>query len=453
MSINMSKSPNSHFFDEVQKEGMLAKLYPERSVFLAIVWLYDKILDGTFKDKTFYESDIHKALDKTNPSFQKKNLQRQPKEVNNATIAELQEFYLRRDEERQVYMLKDFAIEICRKAHMVLMANINPSLVEKICAELKDKLDKAENDSTVEEWLNLHFDAFRPKIKEQIDYLDRQVDHSVLQLRINIAKQSTEIIEKLKIIDAELETLQEKSRQLRRSLYQIDYIREKLTSFSVKTEISTLADQAYLAASFFQEIKYQLTVVDQRIDRIRPKIKQLFGNLNMPVFNTKMELFIRHLIEKSEVVTVNSSKQIQLPVDVPMKQVKWLRCRFTIVERKIDIFPMKPIARREYIQTEEKVISFTKTAIDKLQTRTRLQEMLDEIEKMLRDKGEFDTSEYFYNTLDKFEGNVDLAVKILHQIIKKYSKDASTTIEIQKTLQSNTKYEDIALWKMKITTK
>jgi hypothetical protein len=196
-----------------------------------------------------------------------------------------------------------------------------------------------------------------------------------------------------------------------------------------------------------------LTVVDQRIDRIRPKIKQLFGNLNMPVFNTKMELFIRHLIEKSEVVTVNSSKQIQLPVDVPMKQVKWLRCRFTIVERKIDIFPMKPIARREYIQTEEKVISFTKTAIDKLQTRTRLQEMLDEIEKMLRDKGEFDTSEYFYNTLDKFEGNVDLAVKILHQIIKKYSKDASTTIEIQKTLQSNTKYEDIALWKMKITTK
>jgi hypothetical protein len=444
---------DSHFFDEIQKEGMLAKLYPDRTVFLAIIWLYDKIQDGTFKDKTFTESTIHKALDKTNPTFQKKSQQRQPKEANTAIIAELQEFYLRRDEERQVYMLKDFAIEICRKAHMVLMANINPSLVEKICVELKDKLDQTESDSTMEEWLNLHFDVFRPKIKEQIDYLDRQVDHSVFQLRLNIAKQNKEIVEKLKIIDAELETLQEKSRQLRRSLYQIDYIKEKLTSFSVKTETSTLADQAYLAASFFQEIKYQLTVVDQRIDRIRPKIKQLFSNLNMPVFNTKMEFFIRHLIEKSEVMTVNGSKQIQLPADIPTKQVRSPRCRFTMVERKTDIFPMRPITRREYIQTEEKIISFTKTAIDKLQTRTRLQEMLDEIEKILREKGEFDVSEYFYNTLDKFDGNIDLAVKILHQTIKKYSKDTSTTIDIQKILQSNTKYEDITLWEMKIATK
>ena len=50
-------------------------------------------------------------------------------------------------------------------------------------------------------------------------------------------------------------------------------------------------------------------MVDSRIDKIQPKIKQFFASLNRDIFNTKVEK-LYFLLEKSQI----TDKQIQFPI-------------------------------------------------------------------------------------------------------------------------------------------
>ncbi|MFX8373806.1 hypothetical protein ABTL76_19350, partial [Acinetobacter baumannii] len=82
-------------------------------------------------------------------------------------------------------------------------------------------------------------------------------------------------------------------------------------------------------------------IIDKRLDRIQPKMRQLFSNLNKPLFNTRMERFLYHLIENCEEVMFGSKKTIRLPPNIPELSYFKLQQDFTIVERKKDLFPVK----------------------------------------------------------------------------------------------------------------
>ncbi len=127
------------FYSEIKKDKNYQLLYPDKKVGLAIIWLYQRILDDTFPSKTFKESDIHEALDKVNPTSTKED-HRRPTDHYNIIVSELQEYFIRYDQEREVYLFKEYGNEFCKQALNTLRSNFDPTQNEKICIDPKEDI-------------------------------------------------------------------------------------------------------------------------------------------------------------------------------------------------------------------------------------------------------------------------------------------------------------------------
>lgn len=330
-----------NFLSEIRKENTYGLLYPEQKIGLAIILLYDKIVRKVFVNNAFKEKDIHEALDAVNPKINKDD-SRSPREHYNSVISDLQEYFLRYDDEKQLYTFKEYAYEFCRKSHDILRANFDPTRIEKICFDLRNKLEQFDI-AKILDWFTIHFDTFKPDLKQQIDFLDRQIDYSVAELRLKTSLSDTGIIDLLKQIDSRLDEIRRQNKELRAAFREIDVIKVRLETIGMSDTDREVGDKIYDALSFFKEMKYLLGLIDHRLDRIQPKIKQLFSTLNKPLFNTKIEKFLRLLLDRSYIETIGIKKQIVLPHDIPAFSFKSKNIpSFTIFERKRDLFPPHP---------------------------------------------------------------------------------------------------------------
>src|SRR5690606_20030213 len=113
----------------------------------------------------------------------------------------------------------------------------------------------------------------------------------------------------------------------------IDQIRRLMESYAATYNNSEVDTLVHTAITFFQEMRRTLGIIDKRLDRIQPKMRQLFSNLNKPLFNTRMERFLFHLIENCEEVLIGNKKTIRLPSQIPRLPHFKLHQDFTIVER------------------------------------------------------------------------------------------------------------------------
>ena len=107
----------------------------------------------------------------------------------------MQVYFLRYDTEEQLYTLKDYAELFCRHAEETLLANFNPTQIEIICNNLRHKLELCGDEKQVDDWITTFFYAFKPIIKNQVDRLGRQIDHSVQEIRATTQLQNASIID------------------------------------------------------------------------------------------------------------------------------------------------------------------------------------------------------------------------------------------------------------------
>jgi hypothetical protein len=68
-------------------------------------------------------------------------------------------------------------------------------------------------------WLDIKFDAFKPKMSSQVEFLDRKINLAVSEIRNSAQLQSGEVLETLKKVDAHLEQVREYNKELRYVLY------------------------------------------------------------------------------------------------------------------------------------------------------------------------------------------------------------------------------------------
>lgn len=61
--MNSSINPNFDFIKILNEDKTYKLLFPEREIGLAIVLIYEKIIDGVFEDEKFTEKDLHKAFE------------------------------------------------------------------------------------------------------------------------------------------------------------------------------------------------------------------------------------------------------------------------------------------------------------------------------------------------------------------------------------------------------
>ncbi|MBD1365140.1 hypothetical protein IDJ77_15090 [Mucilaginibacter sp. ZT4R22] len=448
----MDKPDNNNFdfLSEISKGYTYHLLFPDPKAGLAIVWLYQRIESGVFLDKTFTEGDIHDALQAVNQTTTAVNA-RYSWEVYNRVIADLQEYFLYYDESRQVYKLKEYANEFCRHAYNTLKASFDPTIIEKICFSLRERLESYKEKGDLTDWFDIHFKTFQPVLRQQIDHLDRQIDHSVIEMRQNLNLKNRNITEILKKIDARFDLIRKQNNELRAGFSEMDLIRRVLEAFAVQNEQERIGDLIFDAILFFQEMKQTLSLVDSRLDRIQPKVRQLFTNLNKPLFNSRIEGFLGNLILHSQITVAKGSKKIlELPAGIPRTELHGPPMNFIIFERKKDLFPLK--AKKRFIAEEDeaaKAIAFSGFK-EKLVQQDVISGWIDQISKDLREAGSVRFSDYFFAIVRQgSEAELTLAVGLTFRVMRFFEQHNLYQLTIQSHLATKPDNQ-ISLWEMTI---
>ncbi len=443
------------FLTEILKENTYSLLYPDPKAGLAIICLYEGIRHGTFPQNSFKEKDIHDALSAVNPSIDN-DKSRHPREHYNAIISNLLDYFLRYDEERQEYSLKEYAFVFCRQAHAILESNFSPTRIEKICFALHQKLEKCLEQQSLIDWFWLEFDAFKPQLKSQLDFLDRQIDQSVSALRENkkVSLQEGTIIETLKQIDERFEIIRTQNKELRSAFREIDQIRRLIEGYASQYDNSEIDQLVHVVVSFFQEMRRTLGIIDKRLDRIQPKIKQLFSNLNKPQFNAKIERFLYYLLENSKETNEGNKKSIQLPNAIPSLSFIQLSQNFTIVERKNNLFPIQAKKRMIIPESPEAKSKAFASFQQRINQQDQISYWVQSIQNDATKEQELNLSDYFFRIAQLDDpDSINLAIKVILRTATLFESAGKHRIEINPEVLIQRPKFKTSLWQIMIKRK
>jgi len=196
---------------------------------------------------------------------------------------------------------------------------------------------------------------------------------------------------------------------------------------------------------FFPNIRYTLSLIDKRLDRIQPKIRQFFGMLHKPTFNVRVEKFLKFLLQQSQ---VRPDKTVVLPIKLALYRVGWETASFTMVERRNELFPVAP-----------KTIVFATDPPDQNQpglqkVRQRMvyvNRTINYLDRLIADSkvAPVSFSTYFFSIMQEHQ-DLELATLVADQLIRLAAKDQA--IQIERTTQrvGHPEFSAIYIWEMYI---
>lgn len=374
----LSNNVNQQFslLHEIGKEGTYNLLFPPPQAGLAILNLYQKIKSGAFPNGRFKEPDIYTALEGSKLLMNADEYERSPQIHFNTIVSDLQVYFLRYDTEEQIYSLKDYAESFCRQVEETLLANFNPTQIETICNDLRNKLEACADQYDIQSWIDTFFSVFKPVMKSQVDRLERQIDNSVQEIRATTQLSDLSILDILKAIDQKLDRLRTQNEELRSAFREMKTINLVLEGQLQWVSEQQIADNIAEVRGFFPDVKYTLNIIDKRLDRIQPKLRQFFGMLNKPSFNIKVEKFLKILLNKS---TLSAQKDVLLPKGIPTLLFHQQTSNFSIFERREDIFPTKPKPRIKPDENLEEKEKGLRVAKNQLVMYNKIDAWMDEI--------------------------------------------------------------------------
>nr|BFF36941.1 hypothetical protein BACT7_18030 [Tenacibaculum mesophilum] len=435
----MSKKSNSDFnFVKTLNEDKTYKLlFPKREIGLAIVSIYEKIEEGFFENGKFSEKDLHDAF--------KKNYitkERYPKEVYSGHIMDLQEYFLDYDQQSQKYYFKDYAYKFCKHAKETLKGAFNPTRIQKICNRLTTSLKGTED---LKFWLEDEFKKYEPDLREQIDFLDRQISVSIEDLKkeTNLSKHS--FIDVLVATEESLAKSQLHVGELRAAYSETKTIRRILENKDGSdNEVNILISEVYF---FIKYINDRLNSIDRKLNRIQPKIRQLFSTLNKTAFNSKIEKFILYMLNNSQ---LDNKKNIVFPQEINCPIIHIPTPSFTIISRDKNLFPAKPKKRKIYFQNEKVISENKKKLLEELKELDVIKKWEDFIISKINLKYKVNLSETFFKIL-KEEKSDQIAITVFFNLIEYvYSNPKRLKLDIDESLIKNKEFKNITLWKISI---
>ena len=240
-----------------------------------------------------------------------------------------------------------------------------------------------------------------------------------LELRQNISdNENTKIVQVLKEIDTRFDDIRSQNKELRGAFREFDTIKRNLDEKSMSIDDKEIGDSIHSAHLFLQEMKKLLSMVDSRLDRIQPKVKQLFSNLNKPLFNTKVEKFLRFLLDNSTLKVEKNRKVLLLPPNIP--EIDSLRqlTKFSIVERKKDLFPARARKKLRYSENEESKLKAYQSSKNQFIKQDKIDIWLNRIDSDLQKEVRVHFSEYFFDILQRNNNDLNLAIELAYRIIR-----------------------------------
>jgi hypothetical protein len=425
-------------------ENSYELFFPKKNEGLAIIWLYEKVKNGYFKNGVFTEQDIQQAFDAVS-SLNRESRERNPWGYYNSIIMRLQEFFLYYDEEQQTYSFKDYGTYLCEKIFKMMSERFNPTVIETICTDLYKELKDVVTEEDISKWLEIRFDKEKIHLKEQIDYLNQQIDKSVMELSDKAKLKTDPLLTALRDIENKLNEISRQNNELRVAFREIHNIKTILINHPAR-ENDRINENISATIDYFESVRISLNMVDSRINKIQPKIRQFFGLLNRRLFDTKVEKFFNYLLDKSIIV----SGELVFPDTIKSFTVRHPPSKFTIVEERDGLFVGKRNPPAVYTKDAQKEANAYKNSYLALSRQSRINQWMEKIKREIAYLQEYDLSDAFFKILEAYN-DLYIAVNVIYQTIKIYDQHEKWTIEIDcgNIIQKN----NYAIWNIRMKRK
>ncbi|MCB0744446.1 MAG: hypothetical protein KDC67_11120, partial [Ignavibacteriae bacterium] len=325
----------------------------------------------------------------------------------------------------------------------------NPTKIKVLCTDITSLLENIKEDEIekLKNWLELHYKGFEPKLREQIDFLEKHIANSVEQLKKDTNFSDQKFIDVLRGVESSLDNAKEQNKELRSAYEQTKIIRTLLEGKNI--DDSHINDLISDVNSFISYTNRRLTSIDKKLERIQPRIRQLFSALNRPRFNSKIQSFIRYILDKSTIENINGNKEIIFPNKLKTPLVHIDTPSFTILRRDVELFPSKP----RYIQTYKQNKSLIKKNQDRIEKRISQQRKIVDWEKLILTRIDLNQkvnlSQLFFEILNE-ENDVQVAITALFNVIKTIRNKEKINLSVKDELEVNNNFKDITLWRMEV---
>lgn len=423
-------------FDHIKIENTYELFFPKKEQGLAIIWLYERFKKGDFDKGMFKEADIQQALDEVS-MISRETRERYPWEYYNSQIMALQEFFILYDEENQVYTFKEYATYLCEKVIKMLSDRFNPTIIEITCTDLYDKLKTID----LSIWMDAYFDKAKLHLKEQIDFLNQQIDKSVKEFSDKTKLKSDNLLVALQDIDNKLDEISLQNKELRGAFRAVDQIKDILMMHPERDN-ADIDDKINAAIDYLESVRILLNMVDTRINKIQPKIQQFFATLDRQVFDVKVEKFLIYLLDKSHI----ASSKLILPLINDSFSTQLPSSNFTIIEKRSELFLEKKQQPVIYINDPKKeAIAHQRINWD-LVRQNHINSWLDRISYEILHVNEYHLSDIFFKILEVHHEDLQMAVSVIYQSIYFYDKHESWYIEINDKKNIQIENSNYIIW-------
>lgn|GEM_PF-555156 len=441
-----------HFYHELKKEKYYDPLIPEKKSGLVIIYLYDQWKSGKYLSNSFTEDAVKRAIEQV-ASDLGNSYEKTPHERFRIINRGLQEYFLFRNEETNLYHITQYGIEFCESIRNKIEPEFNPSVIEKILSDLISLLKTSIAKNDFEYWYNHHFQNQKPYIKRQVETLLKLVEKAVQEFRASTKSDDEIFIETVRKVDASLEAVRKHSDELKDVFFDAEEIKSIILELSFDEYSLDLINQKESVRSFIEEINNDLSIINQRIEKIRPKLRQFISSINQRNFDRNTEQFLQYLLKNSYVSKDSSKNKVYFPSVIEIPELHKSETKFIIVEsdRLKDHSPVSVVQPKE--NKEKQKIQLEK-ANNAFLIRNRIRLWLMKLEKELRDNGNINFTPYYFQILEEEQFySKTIAIKVASGLFRKYSKLRNYKVSIKKELQTNEKYPDQGIWDMNIEVK
>ncbi|MDJ0644489.1 MAG: hypothetical protein QNJ57_00760 [Flavobacteriaceae bacterium] len=431
-----------NFKEEILKPDTYRELFPEEREGLVIVHLYEGVINKVYENGRFSGEEIHRLFESTMTTREKET--HYVRAYNKERILRLQKYFLNYDEETRTYSFQEYGLNLCKIVKATLEGSFKPTKIKVICSELKNQLNNAlYSEDLIREWLEVHFEHYHPTLKQHIDFLDRQIDESVSKLRKDTLAQHLEPLELLRTVNDDLTEIQNKNKELRSAFTETNSINLILTQ--IDSENSAILGLIDSKVYFFDSIQSRLRGTDRRLNRIQPKIKQLFAAFRNPEYSAQTDRFIRFLLKYSELIRQEGTgeKRVIFPKEVREVTTRFKRPKYIHFDRDKELFPIRSKQRKKYTR-DIKAEKESKAILDKaFNDSETIDNWVNLIFAELRKNKEINISELFYRVL-RDTSDFTIATKVYFEVIDMGHERDDCTIKINKS--NLIRKEGLILW-------
>tara|TARA_B100001063_G_scaffold148099_2_gene138252 strand:+ start:5517 stop:6866 length:1350 start_codon:yes stop_codon:yes gene_type:complete len=436
-----------NFLDAIGRPKTYKLLFPDEIEGMVIISLYERIKTGRYPNGFFSEDDIHDLFAKLQKGGNSGDKYYQ-RSINKNKIKKLLRFFLNYDEEKRLYYFQEYARAFCELSEKTLKGTLVPTQIEVICRDLMDDLNDAlGNDKALLDWFNVKLEAYKTKLAQQTDFLHQQIDEAVSQLRKDVLDQEKEPLELLKKVRDDLTNIQQKNQELRIAFEDTNKIDSML--INIETENDQIIRNIGDTNGFFSRIQGKLRSTDRRLNRIQPKIKQLFAILRQSEWAANTEKFIHFLLKYSEVKGGGNDKELLFPIELKSVSIHSTKPKLIVFKRDETLFPPPARPRKKYPVDK----TFQEESREQIQQEIdnfkRVEGWINQLMAQLQKDGRLDASQSFFEVMAS-DHDFATASRVLFGLVERVHHEKKYHVDISPREIIHQSQQPSALWKIMI---